>query len=72
MFLVGVRMVAHLFHATDLKKEETPISFVLLNYSLCMGNLVNLGLHIVLEKISGNDLDLSLLDNFVVFLEALP
>jgi hypothetical protein len=71
-FLVGVRMVSFIpCHSSQ--GSGKPQNFIqgLLTSSLCMGGLANLGLQVISKKLSG-DQDLSLFDNFVVFLPSSP
>jgi len=72
IFLVGVRMVARLFHSTHLK-EVLDAKFVqaILTSSLCMCGLASLSLQVFSKCLSG-DQDLSLFENFVVFLPSAP
>jgi hypothetical protein len=64
-------MVACLFHATHLKEVKNPNFFGLFTSSLCMDGITNLELQVMSKKLSGNQ-DLSLFENFVVFLPSTP
>jgi hypothetical protein len=60
-------MVACLFHAIHLKKEESH-NFIWSSHSfLVHGQVCQFGLQVILEKLSSDHLDLSILDNFVIF-----
>jgi len=76
MFLVGERMVAQKYsmpHATCLMEVGNPKFFqcLLISSSLCMNGLANLGLQVILKKLSG-DQDLSLILFLFSFYQSFP
>jgi hypothetical protein len=72
IFFVGVRIVDYLFHSTQLKEEGNPNFILPPHFFIVHDKAIHFVLHIILENLSSDHLDLSLLENVFFLLPSVP